>query len=151
MNLARLAAALCATALLFCAACRSSAAPEAPRPSAAEFFETRWAIQSVEGEPVIPGMDSQAPHVILRTKDRAYVGSTGVNRFFGGYVTGAPGSITLRPGGMTKMAGPEPLMRQEQRVLATLQTVDAYRVEGDQLSFSAQGRDVMVLRASAPQ
>ncbi len=100
---------------------------------------------------MIPGVDSLAPHVILRTKDRAYVGSTGVNRFFGGYTLGEPGAIALRPGGMTKMAGPEPLMLQEQHVLAALEKVDGYRLEGDQLSFSAQGRDVMVLRASTPQ
>ena len=46
------------------------------------------------------------------------------------------------------MAGPEPLMKQEQLVLERLQEVDGFRLEGETLTLRVRGRDAMVLRAA---
>jgi heat shock protein HslJ len=39
------------------------------------------------------------------------------------------------------------MMKQEQRLLERLRQIDGYRLEGEQLTLSSQGRGVMVLRA----
>ena len=120
----------------------------------AELLETYWRIVSLDGEQVTAGEGLEEPHLILKSEHGALIGSTGVNRLAGSceLPDGLDGAaIMLRPGAMTLIAGPEPLMRQEQQLLQRLRQVDGFRLEGEQLTLSVQGRDVIVLRAVAPR
>jgi putative lipoprotein len=115
-----------------------------------DLIETYWKIVSVGGENVVAGSNAQEAHLILKAKDHAVFGATGINRISGTYEQpDGPTStwIVLHPGAMTRMAGPEPMMRQEERVLQCLRDVDGYRLAGDRLTLTARGHDVMVLRA----
>lgn len=59
-------------------------------------------------------------------------GSSGLNRFFGGYEL--PGdTIVFGPVGATRMAGPEPVMRQEQALFAVLSGTQAVAVGDGEL------------------
>jgi heat shock protein HslJ len=161
MRRAWMTAALCVTVVSSLAACRAKPDPTnetemqtGTRPgsgaSRAELIGTYWKIVSVDGEDVTVGSYMKEPYLILKAKDRALQSSTGINQMSGSYELpggAGGGSIKIRPGPMTMMAGPEPMMKQEQRVLEWLRQVDGYLLEGQQLTLSAQGRDVMVLRA----
>lgn len=66
-------------------------------------------------------------------------GSAGCNRFFGTYVTGEKGEITLTPGGTTMMYCPD--MQFEDRYLKALPTVKSYTVTEEQLTLKdAEGQ-----------
>jgi putative lipoprotein len=119
--------------------------------STAELFDTHWKIVSIDGDDVAatPGMEE--PHLILKSKDNALVGSTGINRIVGSYELPGGSGITLRPLALTMMAGPEPMMKQEQRILQRLHEIDGYRLEGQRLTLAASGHDVMALRAVYPK
>ena len=139
------------TALFLCVACAGKPDPVEDGGAGSALLDTTWKIVSLDGADVIAGDGPQAPHLILESNDGKLVGSAGVNRFFGSYALpdGPRGAaITLVPSGATRMAGPEPLMKQEQLVLERLQEVDGFRLEGETLTLRVRGRDAMVLRAA---
>ena len=72
-------------------------------------------------------------------------GSGGINRFFGECrVEGT--HLEIGPLGSTMMAGPEPLMKQEQAFLDRLGKADRYLIVGTQLRLrDADGRVVLIL------
>jgi putative lipoprotein len=117
------------------------------REAQAELIETYWKFVSIDGEPVTVAQNAREPHLILKAKDKALAGSTGVNRIVGTYELPGGAAIRLRPVGTTMMAGPEQMMKLERRLLDRLPQVDGYRLEGQRLTLNAQGRDVMELRA----
>lgn len=77
-----------------------------------------WTITDIDGTPPIDGTET----VIGFGPDARSYGSTGCNRFMGGYTLTGEG-FSLEPLGVTMMACPDPLMDQERAVLDALEAV----------------------------
>jgi heat shock protein HslJ len=104
-------------------------------------FNTTWTLVEVAGEPAMAVEGARPATLQLLPTEGRYAGSTGVNRLSGQYVADGT-SITLKPGPMTRMAGPELLMRQESKLLDAMHTTTAYRIEGNTLALLAGERVV---------
>lgn len=77
-----------------------------------------WQIEDITGKGIIDG----ARITIAFSPDGRIAGSTGCNRFTGGYTLSGEG-LNLQPAGVTLMACPEALMKQERRMLDALAQV----------------------------
>jgi heat shock protein HslJ len=78
-----------------------------------------------------------------------YGGNATVNSIFGpAEVDGA--ALRLKPGGMTRKAGPKDLMQQEGKFVAMLDLVRSYRIEGSTLIL-LDGEGKTVACFSAPK
>jgi len=100
---------------------------KAELPSPASLLEgAEWKVRSLAGEPV-----PDAVAVSIRfLEDNRIAGSSGCNRFMGGYeLTGEGLSFGQIAG--TMMACPEPRMQIEQRFLGLLQTVTRFEIPAD--------------------
>jgi heat shock protein HslJ len=72
-------------------------------------------------------------------------GSAGLNSYFGSYeVEGNKLSIP-GPIGSTMMAGPEPIMAQENKYLTALQTAESFSIKDDQLQVN-YGQQILVFK-----
>lgn len=105
---------------------------------------TSWTLSQIDGAE--PASDGRPAGVEFDQAGRLS-GSTGCNRFFGGY-TVAGAALSLGQMGSTRMACPEPLMAQETTFLAILGEAATYAVDGDTLTISAaDGRTLVFARA----
>lgn len=86
-------------------------------------LDAEWLIEDIGGGGVLDG--TQASLQFL--PEGRLAGSATCNRFIGRYEDTA-GTLVLEPTGMTKMACPEALMQQEQKLMALLPTVKSYRI-----------------------
>lgn len=66
-------------------------------------------------------------------------GTSGVNRYHAAYTLEADRLTIAEEVALTKMAGPEDAMAQEQAYLAALGTVVRYEIAGDELTLYAEG------------
>ncbi|GGO55105.1 Heat shock protein HslJ [Roseovarius pacificus] len=83
-----------------------------------------WRIEDVAGQGIIDASNI----TILFDRNERVSGSTGCNRFMGGYELTGEG-LNLGQMGATMMACPEALMKQEQRVLDALQQVRRFDID----------------------
>lgn len=140
---------LLSPALLSLAACASAPPPEAePAPPsapgaapAAALDGGEWRVFEIGGQGVVA---DSAP--TLQFAAGRLSGTSGCNRFMGGYVLGTDGgSLRAEQLASTMMACPEPLMQQEDRYLRLLGQVRRYRVDGGVLTLT--GDDGQSIRA----
>ncbi|MBN8606406.1 MAG: META domain-containing protein [Caulobacterales bacterium] len=120
---------------LAAAAC-ASVAPEAP------LSETRWVVQSINGQPAVfrtPTLEFAADRVS---------GTGGCNRYFGGYAVNGE-RLIFSGVGSTEMACEQPVMAQESAFHAALGAVRFYRRDGETLVLEGEGEsDLLILRAA---
>jgi heat shock protein HslJ len=86
---------------------------------------------------------------VLNEEKKSLSGSTGCNRFAGGFEL-VEGGLLLTPGGMTMMACPEDLMRQEQAFLEALKAATGYRITGVSLELLDCDGQVLARLVSGP-
>lgn len=129
------------------AGCRSGGG--GPTPPPVRMLDSHWALVALGGEP--PAGETRIS--LHLGADGQFSGHAGVNRYFGPYTIsdddGAAGSIAFGEVGSTRMAGPPELMQQEDRYLAALRSVDAYRAGGGLLELSSSGRPLLRYRQTA--
>lgn len=112
--------------------------------TADELAGTSWALSDLNGAaPVAEGQ----PATLAFDDKGGVAGSTGCNRFFGGYsVDGA--KVTFGQLGSTRMACPEPLMKQEQAFFDLLGRAATYAIAADTLTITAaDGATITFTRA----
>lgn len=85
-----------------------------------------WRIEEIGGEPVIAGSETSLAFEL----DGSTHGNGSCNRFFGGFTLTGEG-LTLSPGGSTMMACEQGLMDQEQKFLASLETINRFESLAD--------------------
>jgi heat shock protein HslJ len=124
----------CLSALV-AAAC-ASLAPAAP---SSDLAGTRWAVQSIDGQPT----QIRTPSVEFAAEDRI-AGGGGCNRYSGVYEA-ADGAIAVRALGRTEMACDTPVMRQEDAFFTVLDEAERYRLDGEQLVITAEDGRSLVL------
>jgi putative lipoprotein len=93
---------------------------------------THWVLAEVNGQPARPGQ-GETPHFELHKKGN-FSGSTGCNRLNGTYIA-SEGALQFTPGAMTMKACADPVMQQEQAMLAALKGTNAYQIEGNTLEL----------------
>lgn len=111
----------------------AGATPPATTAPTATLQETYWKLTEVDGRPAVVFDGSREAHMVLR-KDGSVSGSSSVNRMMGSYTIEGD-SITFGQMAGSMMAGPEPLMKQEQAFLKALGNTKRYRVEGETLTL----------------
>lgn len=105
---------------------------------------TGWALSQIDGAEPAPG---GRPATLEFDGAGRLAGSSGCNRFFGGYSL-AGATLSVGQMGGTRMACPEPLMAQEATFLAILGAAAEYAVDGDTLTITAaDGRALVFTRA----
>jgi heat shock protein HslJ len=77
------------------------------------------------------------------SKDGTIQSNTSINTL-GGQYTLDGATLSIKSGAMTMMAGPEPLMKQEQDFVAALKRVTGFRAADGTLSLLAGGDVVLV-------
>lgn len=76
-------------------------------------------------------------------------GRAGVNTFAGGYTSTPDGALDIGDLATTQMAGPEEAMRVEAAYLSALRAADGFSVDGETLTLSRGGDDVLVYARDA--
>jgi heat shock protein HslJ len=117
------------------AACASMGPPAL----SSDLAGTRWAVQSIDGQPT----QARTPSVQFAAEDRIS-GTAGCNRFFGVYEA-SQGAIDVRALGRTEMACDAPVMTQEEAFLGVLDKAERYEREGDRLVITAQDGRSLIL------
>jgi putative lipoprotein len=112
--------------------------PARPQPAApsggAGLVGVEWWLVELGAAPAIEQPGGQKAHFVLNAEKKSLSGSTGCNQFFGGFEL-VDGGLLLTPAGMTLMACPEDVMRQEQALLAALKAATGYRITGESLEL----------------
>jgi heat shock protein HslJ len=108
-----------------------------------ELAGTSWVVASLD-EGSVPEDDPPT----IAFDDERVSGSTGVNRFTGGWEL-ANGVLVLTPLATTRMAGPAERMELERRYLAVLEGRCTVYVHGDGLTLRSDGGS-LELRARNP-
>jgi uncharacterized lipoprotein YbaY/phosphoglycolate phosphatase-like HAD superfamily hydrolase len=94
----------------------------------------RWRLVELGSASAIDSEVGPGAGIMFVGKDHSIAANTGVNGLGGTYsLTGDRLAITT--GVMTMMAGPEPLMKQEQAFLAALKRVTSYRISATTLEL----------------
>jgi heat shock protein HslJ len=135
---AALLAACCISGLIT-AAC----ATKAPPALSSDLAGTHWAVQTIDGRPVL----GRAPSVSFAHEDRIS-GAAGCNSFFGIYEA-ENGAIDVRALGHTERACELPVMSMEQSFLSVLDKADRYEREDNRLVITAEDGHSLVLTPSA--
>ncbi|MGV8967984.1 MAG: META domain-containing protein [Cellulomonas sp.] len=90
---------------------------------------TSWALTAASDS----SFDPATVTITAEFTDTQISGSSGVNRYSGGYTTSSSGDFSVGQLISTLMAGPEADMQAETAYLKLLAAATTYRVEGDQL------------------
>ncbi len=107
-----------------------------------------WRLAVPGGEAGPHSAAAGGPTLTFDLRGKRISGSTGCNRFFGSYSTGADATIRLDPSGSTMMACSEELTRAEKAFLEALRATTGYRIEGSSLELLAGDRVVARLEPS---
>lgn len=80
----------------------------------------------------------------FKSAEGQVTGSGGLNSYFGSYEINKNELTIIPPIGSTMMAGPEPIMDQEQEYLNLLETTVAFRVDNGKLIIMCSGNTELV-------
>ncbi|MGA7461949.1 MAG: YbaY family lipoprotein [Candidatus Korobacteraceae bacterium] len=108
-------------------------APEKPaQPAGRKLTGTNWKLVQVNGQPAVAAEGSEA-HIFLEKKGM-FSGSTGCNQMTGSFIA-SEGALQFTPGGMTMKMCAQPLMEQEQALVAAIKATTNYEIDGDALEL----------------
>jgi heat shock protein HslJ len=111
----------------------SACADKAPNTQHPPLQGSVWLITQVEGEKVQAVSDTNVPNLIFDEKSQRVSGSTGCNRITGGYALEGD-KLRFQQMASTRMACISG-MEQEGRILKALETIEHYRLAGEQLEL----------------
>lgn len=126
-----------AAAMILAAGCTS--AP--PASSKASLTNTYWKLVELDGARVTMTPEQEREVRITLDDNGKVSGFTGCNRVMGGYTVAADVLRFTQLGG-TRMMCPPPAMQLESAVLAHLNSVTGFRIEGEQLILLKDGAPV---------
>jgi heat shock protein HslJ len=132
-------------AVLILALLAACAGPAGPAPGVVELEGTRWVLDTLNGEPPVPGSE-----ITLQFEDGNLGGSAGCNSYGGSYEA-TDGRLSIPEIVRTEMAclEPEGVMEQEDAYLAALQSAAIYRMVDGRLQVeNAAGEPTLVFRTA---
>jgi heat shock protein HslJ len=138
-------AAISALASLLLAACGGTTV------DSADSLEGQWEIEQIADESgtLTSPVDETSPYLSFTdvgSQNAAVSGDTGCNGFSGPVDVGDDGSFEAGDFMMTLMGCPDDLGTQEGLILSHMSAADAWAVDGDTASLSADGAVVLALR-----
>jgi heat shock protein HslJ len=107
-----------------------------------------WRLKELNGEPIKQRNGAEPPELKFDGEKKTVSGSTGINRLAGGYKLDA-NMLKFGNLAMTKMAGPEELMKQETEFVKALESVDSWKRTGDRLELMSGDKVVAVFAEPA--
>jgi len=110
---------------------------------------TNWKLVELNGQPPVSAMGKNHAQLALDATASRYSGSAGCNRMTGGFELDGD-SLPFKPGAMTMIACPDPLMKQEQAFITALQSVTTYKINGQRLELLAGEQIVAKFKANTP-
>ena len=126
-----------AAAITLAAGCASTA----PTSSTASLTNTYWKLTELDGARVSMAPEQEREVRITLDDNGKVTGFTGCNRVMGGYTVAAEVLRFTQLAG-TRMMCPPPAMQLESAVLANLNSVTGFRIEGEQLILLKDGAPV---------
>ena len=126
-----------AAAITLAAGCASTA----PTSSKASLTNTYWKLTELDGARVSMTPEQEREVRITLDDNGKVTGFTGCNRVMGGYTVAAEVLRFTQLAG-TRMMCPPPAMQLESAVLANLNSVTGFRIEGEQLILLKDGAPV---------
>lgn len=112
--------------------CTTAAKAEMSAPKAS-LVDTKWELTELNGVAPV-ATEGPAVNITLSSKDSRVAGMSSVNRLMGSCKFDG-NQLTFSQMASTRMAGPEPLMKQEQAFLQALQATKSYRITGGTLEL----------------
>lgn len=106
------------------------------QPERIELAGTSWLVREIAGQPALEA----APPTIAFGHDGRAAGSTGANRFTGGYVL-VGDELSFGPLATTRRSGPPAVMDQQQRFLASLLRPSHVALDADELVLRHEGSE----------
>jgi heat shock protein HslJ len=110
---------------------------------------TYWKLMEIGGMAAVGGSNVNEANLVLNAEGKKLTGSTGCNPILGSYKLRG-GSLSFKPAGMTKMACPDALMKQEEAFIEILKETNKYRIEGETLELRDK-KDVLAKFQARPQ
>lgn len=112
-----------------------------PAASKATLTNTYWKLTELHGARVTMAPEQEREVRITLDNDGKVSGFTGCNQLMGGYTVAAE-VLRFTQLGSTRMMCPAPAMQLESAVLAHLNSVTGFRIEGEQLILLKDGAPV---------
>ena len=105
---------------------------------------TEWTLVELDGKPVEIAADELAPSLVLDLEEARVTGSGGVDRLTGHFALSGD-ELRFGPLATTRKAGPESAMQREAALLAALERVTSYALDGRTLTLFADDQAVVRL------
>jgi heat shock protein HslJ len=114
--------------------CDNSPKTEMNATPQASLLDTHWELSVLRGAASVATEPGRMAFLTLSSKDNRAGGMASVNRFGGKYTLDGS-KLTFSQIASTRMAGPEPLMKQEHAFEQALQATNAWRLTGNTLEL----------------
>ena len=105
---------------------------------------TEWTLVELDRKTVEIAANELAPSLVLDLEEARVTGSGGVNRLTGHFALSGD-ELRFGPLATTRMAGPESAMQREAALLAALERVTSYALDGRTLTLFAEDQAVVRL------
>jgi heat shock protein HslJ len=143
MNIAFLFSLMCASALLM--GCGSPTKLFAAEPST-PLTGTEWTLVELDGKPVAITDGMRTPTLQLDSTNKRVSGTSGINRYFGGYESKGA-ALKFGPFAGTKIGGPPAAMAVERAFLKALASVSSWNITSNRLALKAGDETVLHFQA----
>jgi uncharacterized lipoprotein YbaY/heat shock protein HslJ len=110
---------------------------------------TQWRLVQLEGKQVVITPPQRPVTLAFSPEGTRIAGSGGCNSYLGTF-TDNHGRLELDPGGMTMMACPDPAGSREQKFVAMLRSADGYKIDGNFLLLTHDGKTVAKFVTNPP-
>jgi heat shock protein HslJ len=107
---------------------------------------TYWKLIELGGMVAVGGSNANEANLVLNAEGKKLTGSTGCNQLLGSYKL-REGFLRFKPAGLTKMACPDALRKQEEAFVEILKQTTNYRIVGDTLEL--RDKDELLARFQA--
>jgi putative lipoprotein len=129
----------------------STSRPERPLPNKAltPLADTQWKLIQLGGQDVVITPPQKPMTLAFSPEGRRIAGSAGCNSYLGTF-TDDHGHLELQPGNMTLMVCPEPAGSREKKFVSMLRSADGYKINGDFLVLTSNGKTVAKFKNNPP-
>lgn len=110
---------------------------------------TQWRLVQLEGKQVVITPPQRPVTLAFSPEGTRIAGSGGCNSYLGTF-TDNHGHLELDPGGMTMMACPDPAGSREQKFVSMLRSADGYKIDGNFLLLTHDGKTVAKFITNPP-
>jgi putative lipoprotein len=129
----------------------STSRPEslAPNKPPTPLADTQWNLIQLGGQDVVITAPQKPLTLAFSPEGQRIAGSSGCNSYIGTF-SDNHGTLHLDPGNMTMMYCADPAASREKKFVAMLRSADGYKVNGDVLLLTHEGKTVAKFKTLSP-